>query len=40
VLATVERLRATHGDLYWRPAASLVRLATSGGTFAAHARTP
>ncbi len=34
VLATVERLRAVHGDLYWRPADSLARLARDGGTFA------
>jgi 3-hydroxyacyl-CoA dehydrogenase len=34
VLATVERLRGVHGDLYWRPADCLVKLATTGGTFA------
>jgi 3-hydroxyacyl-CoA dehydrogenase len=34
VLATVERLRKAHGDLYWRPAACLVQLGGSGGTFA------
>jgi 3-hydroxyacyl-CoA dehydrogenase len=33
VLATIECFRAAHGDLYWRPAPSLVRLAASGGSF-------
>jgi 3-hydroxyacyl-CoA dehydrogenase len=33
VLATVERLRARHGDAYWRPAQRLVSLASEGATF-------
>jgi 3-hydroxyacyl-CoA dehydrogenase len=34
VLASIERLRAAHGDAYWRPASLLVHLAAEGASVA------